>query len=466
MSRLECEATRKAALAFFAFQRPTTTSTITNVKPARLYPPLPFPTFPFLLSLLTPFSLIFLLCLLPQSTHFPFSRFLPTLPDYLPSQGGAWKQSKMFTFNFTFHVPNPFSMSTLTSVASAATDAFNSVATDIREDPELLNYMVAGMGPGLGVAGGFGYDPNRLVKSRPRSSFTSFSPPTSPKSRGSEGSQGRHAVGLGLAHPHAQNRKRHLPGHDRNRASDVQGSTSGFVFVNPPPGSGTPKFPTQTYSQPSSYLSSDTHGLGQGFPVSTRLLRDPLPEPRERGWIPALSEPSYASTNEDFTTGFFDTPRYFDVNEMGSVASKLVLGLDGYESSGMESSVGDRRKRGEGESESDTMDAGEYFACISHFFTLSFESLCLSLPSSPLVPVRMLSCSGAHPLFVRSPLGLSLPHVQSPGNGTERYHSTLLEGVMRSQFPSLPLSLHDRDPSSLSPPPYFSFLPPPLCMGE
>ena len=33
--------------------------------------------------------------------------------------------------------------------ANATTDAFNSVAANIRDDPELLNYMVAGMGPGV-----------------------------------------------------------------------------------------------------------------------------------------------------------------------------------------------------------------------------------------------------------------------------------------------------------------------------
>lgn len=258
----------------------------------------------------------------------------------------------MFTFNFTFHVPNPFSMSTLTSVASAATDAFNSVATDIREDPELLNYMVAGIGPG-GVAGGFGYDLNRLTNS-PLSSSTSFSSPTSPRSKGLKSSHNRHTVGLGLANPHAHNRKRHPPGHERSRP-DFQGSTSGFVYVNPPPGSGTPRSPTQVFSQPSSgsYLNSEIRRPLQGTPMSNRPIH-PLPESRKRGWVPALSEPSYASANEDFTTGFFDTPRYSDANEMGGVVSKPAVGLEG-----LASGVGDRRKRGNGhESEGeDEVDA-------------------------------------------------------------------------------------------------------------
>ena len=74
--------------------------------------------------------------------------------------------------------------------------------------------------------------------------------------------------------------------------------------------------------------------------------------------MPALSEPSYASTNEDFTTGFFDTPKYSDINEMGGVAYEP--GLDGREPNGMRSSIGDRRKRDDiNEGEGDAMEAGE-----------------------------------------------------------------------------------------------------------
>ena len=228
----------------------------------------------------------------------------------------------MFTFNFTFHVPNPFSMSALTSVASAATDAFNSVATDIRDDPELLNYMVAGLGPG-GVASGFGYDSNRLVKPPPSSS-TSTSSRTSPKSKGLRDSQNRLPAGLGFANPraHAQNRQRYLPGHERNHA-DFRGSTSGFVNINPPPGPGIPRFPIQAYSQSSSYSNPDIHGLGQEM----RNQFSPLPTSRKRGWVPALSEPSYASTNEEFTTGFVDTPKYCNANDMGGVASTSKPGF-------------------------------------------------------------------------------------------------------------------------------------------
>ena len=296
----------------------------------------------------------------------------------------------MFTFNFTFHVPNPFSMSTLTSVASAATDAFNSVATDIREDPELLNYMVAGLGPG-GVAGGFGYDSNRLVK--PPSPPTSVSSPVSPKSKGLKS---RHPVGLGLANPHAQNRKRYLQGHERNHADiQAQGSTSGFVNINPLPGSGTPRFPVQAYSQSSSYLDSDIRGFGQGV----RNQLHPLPESRKRGWVPASSEPSYASTNEDFTTGFFDPPKCYDVNEMGGVDFKPGFGYDGRGMmSGMGSSgVGDRRKWDDGdEDESENaMEAGE-----SWF--LRFVSLSSPLPSTSSHPL-LLRTSDLRPAFVRPP---------------------------------------------------------------
>ena len=248
-------------------------------------------------------------------------------------------------------------MTTLTSVANAATDAFHSVATDIREDPDLLNYMVAGLGPG-GVAGGFGYDPNRLVKSPPSSS-KSLSSSTSPRSKGLKGSQNKHTVGLGLANAHAQNRKRCSPGHERNPI-DFHGSTSGFVSVNPPPGSGTPEFPTQAYSQPSSYLNPEI--LGQGMPASNQPSHL-LSASRKRGWVPTLSEPSYASTNEDFTTGFFDTPKYRDINDIGGTASMHSFGHGGYESGGIGSGVGDRRKRGDGigvggESE-DEMEAGK-----------------------------------------------------------------------------------------------------------
>ena len=249
----------------------------------------------------------------------------------------------MFTFNFTFHVPNPFSMSTLTSVANAATDAFSSVATDIREDPELLNYMVAGFGP-EGVAGGF--DSNRLVKSPPFAS--SSSSPTSPKSKGLKGARNRHAVGLGLANLHAQNRKRYSPGQER----DLQGSTSGFVNANPSHGSGTPMFPTQAYSQFSSCSDFGVHGLGQ---EARSQLHQPFPASRKRGWVPAPSEST--TTNDDFTTGSFDAPKHpNDVNDMGSVAS--MQGFD-YDGCGMGSGVGDRRKWDDGDEDENAMEAGE-----------------------------------------------------------------------------------------------------------
>ena len=338
-------------MAAFALLRPFT---ITNVKPARLRPLLPFPTPPLFLSLLTSFSLIFVLCVLsPSSTLFPLSRHSST-PHSLPSQGGGQK-SKMFTFNFTFHVPNPFSMSTLTSVANAATDAFNSVATDIREDPELLNYMVAGLGPG-GVAGGFGYDSNKLVNPPPSSS-TTHSSPTGPKPKGLKSPQNRHGL---TNNPHALHRKRYSQGRERNQGGfHLRGSTSGFVKVNSPPGSGTPMFPTQVYSQ----SSSDAYaGFGQG--VRNQLY--PLPASRKRGWVPALSEPSYASTNEDFTTGSFHTPKYYDGNEMGGVASHPAVGHDerGMGGMGLGLGSGDRRKwddgEDEGESSENAMEAGEY----------------------------------------------------------------------------------------------------------
>ena len=290
----------------------------------------------------------------------------------------------MFTFNFTFHVPNPFSMSTLTSVANVATDAFNSVATDIREDPDLLNYMVAGLGPG-GVAGGFGYDYNRLIKSPPPSSSTSHSSHTSPKSKGLKSPRNRHTVGLGLANPHAQHRKRYsMSGRNERHRGDFQhlGPTtqanSGFVFVNPsPPGSGTPKFPTQPshYSQYGSYLDSvmnlDGNGPGQG-PLLRNRLNHPLPESRKRGWVPSSSEPSYASTNEDFTTGFFDTPKYsdVDVNEMGGFSSRTCRVASG-------SGVGDRRKRDDGNDDEsgDAVDAGEFFGFPSLVFICNLSSM-------------------------------------------------------------------------------------------
>ncbi|KAF9643828.1 hypothetical protein BDM02DRAFT_1315196 [Thelephora ganbajun] len=83
-------------------------------------------------------------------------------------------------------------------------------------------------------------------------------------------------------------------------------------------------------------------------------LNNPLPASRKRGWVPSSSEPSHASTNEDFTTGFFDTPKYYNINEMGGVASKPGFIHDGRWSNGMGSGVGDRRKwddGGEDESE-------------------------------------------------------------------------------------------------------------------
>ena len=280
----------------------------------------------------------------------------------LPSTGGTQK-SGMFTFNFTFHVPNPFSMSALTSVASAATDAFTSVATDIRDDPELLNYMVAGFGPG-GVANGFGYDSNRLVKSPPSSSSS-----TSPnKSKGFKGSQNRHTVG----------RNRYFPAHERNHA-ESRGSTSGFVNINSPPGSGTPRFPTQAYSQPTSYSNLDVYGLGRGvrnqldnsFPASRNL---------KRGWVPALSEPSFASTNEDFTTGLFNAPKNRNVNDMGGVASQPAYDYDGYRSSGMGSGLGDRRKwdEGAGNESENAMEAGEFPVILCIRLSLEFFVVLLS----------------------------------------------------------------------------------------
>ena len=256
----------------------------------------------------------------------------------------------MFTFNFTFHVPNPFSMSALTSVANAATDAFNSVATDIREDPELLNYMVAGLGPG-GVAGGFGYDSNKLLNPPPSSS-TTHSSPTGQKPKGLKSPQNRRGF---ANNPHAQHRKRYSLGRERNQGDfHLRGSTSGFVKVNSPPGSGTPMFPTQVYSQ----SNSDVYGFGQG--VRNQLY--PLPASRKRGWVPALSEPSYASTNEDFTTGSFHTPKYYDGNEMGGVASHPAFDRDGRGMGGT-GSVGDRGKWDDGDDEGESenaMEAGEF----------------------------------------------------------------------------------------------------------
>jgi len=393
---------REAALAAFALQRPFT---ITNVKPARPHPLLPFS---FILSLLTSFSLVFALCVLsPSSTLLPLTRS-PSLPHSLSSRGGTQK-NKMFTFNFTFHVPNPFSMSALTSVASAATDAFNSVATDIREDPELLNYMVAGLGPG-GVANGFGYDSNRLVKSSPAPS-TSVSSPTSPKSKASKASQNRHTVGLGLANPQVQNRKRYLQSHERNHAG-FQGSTSGFVNFNPPPGSGTPRFPTQAYSQSSSYSNPGVHGLGQGI---RNQLHHPLPASRKRGWVPVLPEPSYTFTNEDFTTGSSDTLEYCNVDEMGGATSNPGFGHDGRGSNEMESGVGDRRKWGEDGNEN-AMEAGES----AFHFILEALLVCFIPLSSHWTPE----------LFCRSLCGppwgrIWVAHVKSPGNGREKTHFAL-----------------------------------------
>lgn len=142
-----------------------------------------------------------------------------------------------------------FTVGTLTTVDNAAMDAFSLVATDIRKDLEFLNYTVAGLDPG-GVAGGFGYNSNQFVKSPPPPPFTSFSPPTSPKSRGPKGSQGRHPVGLGLPNPHIQNWKQYLQAHGlRNPSMDFRRSTSGFIYINTPPGSGTLKFPIQKHSQ-------------------------------------------------------------------------------------------------------------------------------------------------------------------------------------------------------------------------
>lgn len=258
-------------------------------------------------------------------------------------------------------------MSAFSSVANAATDAFTSVATDIREDPELLNYMVAGFGPG-GVANGFsGYDSNRLVKSPP-SSFQASSSSTSPRSRGFKGSQNRHTVGLGLMNPHARNRNRYSPGHDRNHA-EPQGLSSGFININPPPGSGTPRFPTQAYSHSNSYSNFDVYGLSQGV---RNHLDNSFPTSRKRGWVPALSEPGCTSANEDFMTGFFDAPMHRNANDVGDRASQPAFSHDGR-------GVGDRRKwDDEVEDENENaMEAGE-------FFTLRFSStLCFHLSSPP-----------------------------------------------------------------------------------
>lgn len=359
---------KRAESGFGFFRSPTPIYDNGRCEPAQPYPFFLLPTSLSLLALLISFSLGFVLWVLSlSSTLFLLTR-LPYSPDSLPSQGCTQK-SDMFTFNFTFHVPNPFSISTLTSVANAATDAFNSVATDIREDPELLNYMVAGMGP-EGVAGGFGYDSNRLVKRPPPSPFTSSSSSTSPKSKGS---QNRHTVGLGLANPHAQDRNRHLPGRERNRA-DFQGSTSGFVNLNPPPGSGTPRFPaTQAYSQSGSYSNLNAHRLGQG--MRNQLYCNPLPASRKRGWVPALSEPtSCPSTDEDFATGSFGTPKHCDVNDMEGIASSSDFGHDTRRMSGMGSGVGDRRKWDEdGEESENAMEAGE---------SQSLHSFYLCTPSS------------------------------------------------------------------------------------
>ena len=317
----------------------------------------------------------------------------------------------MFTFNFTFHVPNPFSMSTLTSVANAATDAFNSVATDIREDPELLNYMVAGLGP-EGVAGGFGYDSNRLVKNPPSAS-ASFSSPTSPKSKGLRSSQNGRGFGLGLTNPHVQHQTRYLPGHGQNRGG-FQGSTSGFVSVNPPPGSGTPRFPTQPYSQPNSYSNPnpDIHGLAQG--VRNQLY--PLPASRKRGWIPALSEPSYASTNEDFTTEFLDAPKYCNVDQMGGVISQPGSGYDGRGTSGMGSGVGDRRKWDDGDDDEseNAMEAGESGFLYAFHFPWEFLVICFTALS------LLSRTPDSRPAFVRSQrlrFRQMSVHVGPPGAG-------------------------------------------------
>jgi len=97
----------------------------------------------------------------------------------------------------------------------------------------------------------------------------------------------------------------------------------------------------------------------------------------KRGWVPALSEPSFASTNEDFTTGLFDAPKHRNVNDMGGVASQRAYGHDGYGSSGMGSGVGDRRKWDEGavnESEN-AMEAGEFPALCAHLVSLWSSSL-------------------------------------------------------------------------------------------
>ena len=327
----------------------------------------------------------------------------------------------MFTFNFTFHVPNPFSITTLTSMANAATDAFNSVATDIREDPELLNYMVAGIGPG-GVSSGFGYDSNRLVKSP--STVASSSTHTSPKSKGLKSPRSRHSVGLGLANAHGRNRRRGLPADPQ-----LRGSTSGFAgFGSPSPGSGTPRFPTQAYSQPNPYSNPDVNGsAGQGV---WNRLEDPFLASKKRGWAPPSSEPSYASTNEDFTTGLFDTPTF---NEMGGPSH------DGR-------ATGDRRKWGEGEDEN-AMEAGEFAASPSPL------SVCCSI--GVCAPPRILTCSfpelrpihslvwgcvmvanvyDGPPSLPSSPSSPPFPRIRSPVRMSEPL--TALAALLFSLFPT------------------------------
>ena len=310
-------------------------------------------------------------------------------------------------------------MSTLSSVANAATDAFNSVATDIREDPELLNYMVAGLGPG-GVAGGFGYDSNKLVERPPPSSSTTDASHPGPKSKSP---QHRNTFGVGLGNSRVQHRKRHSQGGrvERNQGDfHVRGSTSRFVKVNPPPGSGTPVFPTQPYSQSNPNPGARTHGFLSGSGQGVRNLNQvyPLPASRKRGWVPALSEPSYASTNEDFTTGSFDTPKYYEGDEMGGVAYLPDFGHDGRVGGmGLGVGSGDRRKWDDGdeeESENAMTEAGE---CLCLFIC------CFSFVA--FILVVWFRCPVLVPDPQRTRLRQEGAHVKPRSAGTEKIHIAL-----------------------------------------
>ena len=96
-------------------------------------------------------------------------------------------------------------MSAFTLVTNAATGAFT--ATDIRKALELLNHIVAVLGPG-GDAGGFGYNSNRLIKSPP--TFHNLITIHESQVEGLTKHTCRRALGQG--NPHAQNRKCYSPG--------------------------------------------------------------------------------------------------------------------------------------------------------------------------------------------------------------------------------------------------------------